>query len=357
MPEIVFDIESRSGVNLHDQGAHIYSIDASTQPLCIVFAVDGDEPQLWLPSDPVPPVFFDIAADPSAWKAIAHNFDFEREFYENVLVPRYGFPAMPRSVLHCTQRMAMANAYPAELGLLSQALGLPYRKDPEARKALLAISRPKKQCKRKSTTAQPVWDEDPDKLRLVYERCKTRRSHHPCRLAFTKAQAPQRDRTRRSAPRHRNQRAWHSPRSRFRHRLRRRWRSVNASPINLKLQELTHGTITRVDQAKRFLEAINARGHSMTTLNKRAVAQVLAGQARRLCAPAARTAPRRSSRGRQQVQAHADLRLADRRPHARDAADVRRRPRKMERARSAAAEFEEERERSAAVRGRFHPRR
>ena len=49
--------------------------------------------------------------------------------------------------------------------------------------------------------------------------------------------------------------------------------------INLKLQELTHGTITSVDQPKRFLEAINARrGHNMTTLNKRAVAQILAGK-------------------------------------------------------------------------------
>jgi DNA polymerase len=46
--------------------------------------------------------------------------------------------------------------------------------------------------------------------------------------------------------------------------------------INLKLQELTHGAITSVDQPKRFLEAINARGHNATTLNKRAVAQILA---------------------------------------------------------------------------------
>ena len=34
--------------------------------------------------------------------------------------------------------------------------------------------------------------------------------------------------------------------------------------INLKLQELTHGAITSVDQNKRFLDAINARGHTMS---------------------------------------------------------------------------------------------
>ena len=46
--------------------------------------------------------------------------------------------------------------------------------------------------------------------------------------------------------------------------------------INLKLQELTHGAITSVDQNARFLAAVNGRGHAMTTINKRAVAQVLA---------------------------------------------------------------------------------
>jgi DNA polymerase len=46
--------------------------------------------------------------------------------------------------------------------------------------------------------------------------------------------------------------------------------------INLKLQELTHGSITSVDQTKRFLDAINARGQAMTSLGKRAVAEVLA---------------------------------------------------------------------------------
>ena len=46
----------------------------------------------------------------------------------------------------------------------------------------------------------------------------------------------------------------------------------------MKLQELTEGTITGADQVKRFLEAINARGHNMTSLNKHAVAQALANK-------------------------------------------------------------------------------
>jgi Toprim domain/CHC2 zinc finger len=169
MPNMTWDIESRSGANLRDGGAHIYAIDPTTQPLCLAYALDDGEPQLWLPSDPVPSVFFEIATAPASWRTMAHNFDFEREMYENVLVPRYGFPAIAREVQHCSQRLALANAYPAELDLLAQALGLPYRKDPAARKAMLAVSRPKANRERNATTV-PTWDEDPVKLALLYER-------------------------------------------------------------------------------------------------------------------------------------------------------------------------------------------
>jgi DNA polymerase len=281
MPELVLDVETLSSVNLHDHGAHIYSIDPSTQPLCIVYVVDDDEPQMWLPSDPVPSVFSEIAANPADWKVIAHNFDFEREFYENVLVPRYSFPVIPRNVLHCTQRLAMANAYPAELGLLSEALGLPYRKDPDARKALLAVSRPRlkktRKTKSKPATTQATWNDDPDKLKLVYQRCRTD-------VLATRA-------------------IWQSSKLRHLSETERTYQlediAINSrgvclsrtfaiaardlafrerTAVNVQLELLTHGFVTSVDQTKRFLETINAHGHNMTTLNKRAVAQVLANK-------------------------------------------------------------------------------
>jgi DNA polymerase len=277
MPEIVFDIESRSAVNLRDHGAHIYATDVSTQSLCLRFTVDDQEPQLWLPTNPVPAVFLEIAANPTDWKVIAHNFDFEREFYENILVPCCGFPALPRNVWHCTQRLALANAYPAELGLLAQALGLPYRKDPEARKALMAVSRPRKQRKRKAAPAQPVWDEDPKKLQLVYERCKTDvlaaravwRSPKLKHLSESERGSQLQD-IEINARGVRLDRAFTAAAKDLAFNER--------TAINLKIEELTHGFITSVDQTKRFLEAINACGHKMTTLNKRAVAQVLAGK-------------------------------------------------------------------------------
>jgi DNA polymerase len=46
--------------------------------------------------------------------------------------------------------------------------------------------------------------------------------------------------------------------------------------INARLSEITGGTVTTVDQVKRIKEVVQARGHKMTTVNKRSVAAVLA---------------------------------------------------------------------------------
>ena len=168
---LYWDIETRSAANLPECGSYIYAIDPTTKVICLSYAIADGDSQLWLPPDPVPLVFFDIVSDPHDWELVAHNYGFERDILENILIPQHGFPSIPLEIQHCTQRLALANAYPAELGLLAQALNLPYRKDPAARKAMLQVSRPKAQRKRKGTTI-PIWDDDPVKLQLVYERCK-----------------------------------------------------------------------------------------------------------------------------------------------------------------------------------------
>lgn len=285
MHTVSLDIETRSGVNLRDCGAHVYALDPTTQVLCLVYAIDDREPEIWLPGDvlsgertanPPPEVFLTIANDPSNWQLVVHNWDFERPVFEHILISHYGFPVIPLESWHCSQRLALANAYPAELDLIAQALGLPYRKDPVARIAMLAVSRPQKTRKRKATTI-PTWDEDPTKLQLLYERCKLD-------VITTRA-------------------VWQSPKLKHLSEIERHYQLEDAVingrgirldralataarelaiheriALNLKLQELTYGTITSANQVKRFLAAINARGHSMTTLNRRSVAQVLAGK-------------------------------------------------------------------------------
>ena len=274
MPIAYWDVETRSGVSLREAGAYRYAIDPTTQPLCLAYAADDSDPQLWLPTEPTPPLFLKIAANPSDWQLVSHNWEFERSILEHVLIPRYDFRPIPLEIQQCSQRLTLANAYPAELDLLAQALGLPYRKDPAARRAMLQVSRPRAQRKRKTTTI-PSWDEDPGKLQLVYERCKL--DVVTTRAVFN---SPKLDRLSETERRFQLQDAAINARG---VRLDREFAAAamalafnERAAVNLKLQELTHGAITSVDQNARFLAAVNARGHAMTTVNKRAVAQVLA---------------------------------------------------------------------------------
>jgi hypothetical protein len=275
MTSVFWDIETKSVVSLRDVGAHVYAADPSTSPLCLAYAIGEDEPQLWLPTEPTLPLFLEIANHPDDWRLISHNWEFERVTLEHVLIPRYGFRPIPIEIQHCSQRLAPANAYPAELGLLAEALGLPYRKDPAARRAMLAVSRPKPTRKRNAAAAAPIWDEDPDKLRLIYERC--RRDVVTTRAVFNSPKLGCLTETER---RYQLQDAAINERG---VRLDRAFAAAAQTlavrermAVNLALQELTDGAITSAGQNARFLVAISARGHSMTSMTKRAVAQVLA---------------------------------------------------------------------------------
>src|SRR5262249_4265466 len=72
--------------------------------------------------------------------------------------------------------------------------------------------------------------------------------------------------------------------------------------INTRINELTCGVVSSVNQVTKIMETINACGHDMTTLNKRSVAATLAHQPRVSsrnclnCASAAPTPARPSSR-------------------------------------------------------------
>jgi Toprim domain/CHC2 zinc finger len=265
-----------STVNLTLSGAWKYAAHPSTSVLCMYIAVDDGEPERWLPGDPIPAAFIAASQHPADWKLIAHNHEFERAIYELILVPRFGFPSIPLAVQHCTQQLASRNAYPAELGLLSQALGLPYRKDPAAARAMRDLSRPRKP-RRGEDRNQVYWIEDEAKRQLLFERC---------RLDVVATRAVWTHPTlRHSSVAERHSQVLDATINRRGIRLDRGFVEAaqtlaiqERNAINLRLAQLTAGNITSVDQVKRFVDLINGHGHAMTTLNKRGVAAVLAGK-------------------------------------------------------------------------------
>ena len=173
MHHVYWDIETRSGVNLRECGAHVYAIDPTTQPLCLAYAVDDGEPQLVVADrSDAARCSSTIAANPDDWRLVAHNWEFERAILEHVLIPRYGFLPIPLEIQHCTQRLALANAYPAELGLLARGARPAVSK--RSRSAQGDVGRCR--VRRRSASASPPpfrhGTKIPAKLQLIYERCQ-----------------------------------------------------------------------------------------------------------------------------------------------------------------------------------------
>jgi DNA polymerase len=134
MPTLFFDIETRSRVDLELAGAWAYAADASTEVLCVGYAVGDGDSLIWIPGDPIPEVFSTAAADPS-WSVVAHNFMFERAITTRILTPRYGWPEIPLERQICSMSLALASALPGGLDNAAVALGLPWQKGPRGLQA------------------------------------------------------------------------------------------------------------------------------------------------------------------------------------------------------------------------------
>jgi DNA polymerase len=267
---VYWDGETFSQCSLKERGADIYAADPTTDVHFLCYAIDDGEVQVWRPGDPVAEPF----AHPAEHRFVSDNWFFENAVHAQLLVKRYGFPPIPLENQDCAQRRALASAFPAELGLRCEALGLPYRKDPEARKAMLRLSRPSTAKKRKKPEDPAARERD---LALLLERCKTD-------VEATRA-------------------AYNSPRLRpllpEERQLLLLDAAINArgivanvpfleavrtlainerNAVNVRLNELTAGIVTSVDQVAKIKDAINARGHAMTSLTRRSVSATLAHQ-------------------------------------------------------------------------------
>ena len=271
MQHVYWDVETFSQVNLKDRGTHIYANDKTTGIFFFCYAVDAGEVQTWYPGDPMPAPF----ANPTNFLFVSDNFSFERAIHENILVGRYSFPSIPLEHTDCAERRALAASYPAELGLRCEALGLPFRKNPEARKAMMRLARPqtkKKQSKKLEDPAQRERD-----LALLLKRCQD--DVEATRACYNDPRLP---------PLLPEERALLLLDARINARgilanipllEAARTLAVNErNAINTRLDHLTAGVITSVDQVQKIRDAVNACGHNLGSLAKGSVAAALAHQ-------------------------------------------------------------------------------
>ena len=200
----------------------------------------------------------------------AHNAPFESDIWNNIMVPRYGWPELKPEQTFCTMAMCYAMGLPGKLEDAALAMGLNFLKDHEGHALMLRMCRPR------SKAGQPVvWWDDADKLNRLYEYCKqdvrVERELH-------KRLMPLPDRERK---------VWLLDYKINQRGVQLDMDTVNAAikmveivkeNCNAELTALTNGNVLSVTALAALKEWLNERGVKCDSLAKQAVTDILAGE-------------------------------------------------------------------------------
>jgi len=171
MTHIILDFETRSMCELKKAGAWAYSMHPSTEVMCCAFKIDCGATKLWLPGwvRSILVGVFPVEQIPSdAGIYEAHNAEFERVIWENVCIPKYGWPPLPPlSQWRCSAAKAAALALPRPLEQACKVLKLSKQKNMDGHRLMLKMSKPRKPTKNNPA----IWHEDPEDFKKLIEYC------------------------------------------------------------------------------------------------------------------------------------------------------------------------------------------
>jgi DNA polymerase len=146
------DFESRSECDLPARGPYNYARHPSTQVLCMAYAIDDGEVELWTPDQPFPREIL-------THQIRAHNAAFERLILWYVLCPDLDLPEPALEQFYCTAAQARSNCAPGSLEDVGRFAGASMKKDHKG----AALVR--KCC-------LPPFKHTPDDLAALFEYCK-----------------------------------------------------------------------------------------------------------------------------------------------------------------------------------------
>jgi len=160
------DFETRSTLELPEVGVHKYATHASTDIWCMGWAFDDEEPAIWTPGVAPWPAIIHHVRDGGL--VTAHNAAFELQIWNNIMVPRYGWPVLKPSQVRCSMACCYAMALPGSLEKAAAAVGIQQQKDLKGGRLTLQMSRPKGF----DLLGDPIWWDDEDKRQTLYEYCQ-----------------------------------------------------------------------------------------------------------------------------------------------------------------------------------------
>ena len=145
MANLIIDFETRSRCDLKARGGDNYSLDPSTEILCMAACYadpENDKEWLWFPHDGALPTDLTQAIE-DADLIMAHNAAFDRGIWY-IGVDDHGFPRVAFDKWFCTSAQARVNALPASLDKLTQALDSEYKKNHRGNQLIKLLAIPDK---------------------------------------------------------------------------------------------------------------------------------------------------------------------------------------------------------------------
>ena len=126
------DFETRSRVDLPSKGAYNYAQDLSTEVLCMAYAFDDEDVQVWMPDQPFPER---VATHTGQIRA--HNAAFERLIFWYVLQVNFKLEQF-----YCTAAQARANCAPGSLEDVGRFASVNMKKDHRGAQLIRLLSIP-----------------------------------------------------------------------------------------------------------------------------------------------------------------------------------------------------------------------
>lgn len=162
------DFESYSACDLKAAGLDNYATDPTTGVHCMAWAFDDEPVAVIGPSSRWWPQLPDRvrAHVASGGTVVAHNAAFELAIWNNVCVPRYGWPQLKPEQMRCTMAQAYAMSLPGSLDKAAAAAGITEQKDMAGARVMMQLARPKLD----GTFWTP--EEAPEKFKKLYDYCK-----------------------------------------------------------------------------------------------------------------------------------------------------------------------------------------
>jgi DNA polymerase len=154
------DFETRSAIELKDQGLDIYANDPTTEVLCIAFGTDINNVCV-ATADALYPEEDFLQHVANGGKIQAWNAMFEYAIWNCVCVPKYGWPPLKLTQCIDTMAIAAANNIPQSLDDAGVFMNSEHKKDAIGKRLIQKLCKPHK----------GVFNEDPELLAQLMEYC------------------------------------------------------------------------------------------------------------------------------------------------------------------------------------------